>query len=242
MSSRADDERLVTMQRSAADFSDGIRVTKIDRNVAILYRRLDRITEVALRNDIDFAIGPGEVDNRFPHASSRADEQHAHGRLHLFCSNSSSVLSKRSWFASLISHNGKRTSPDIEPRQPSAVFTGTGLGSMNKSLNNGSNFRCNFAADFNSPDSHARTRAQTSEGNRFEATLTTPAAPTAMNGSVSESSPLKIVKDSGRRRRRSLTRSTLPLASLIETILRHSIAKRPTVSGVMSTLQRPGML
>src|SRR5882724_12337433 len=242
MSSRADDERLVTMQHSAADFSDGVRVTKIDRNVAILHSRLDRVAEVALRNDIDFAIGPGEVDNRFPHASSRADEQHARRRLHLFCSNSSTVLRKRAWFASLISHNGKRTSPDIAPRQPRAVFTGTGFGSMNKSLNNGSNFRCNFSADFKSADSQARTSAHTCEGNRFDATLTTPAAPTAMKGSVSESSPLKTVNDSGKRRRRSLTRSTLPLASLIERILRHSFAKRTTVSGLMSTPHRPGML
>src|SRR5437667_6596569 len=70
----------------------------------------------------------------------------------------------------------------------------------------------------------------------------TPAAPTAMNGSVSESSPLKTVNDSGKRRRRSLTRSTLPLASLMDTMLRHSFAKRTTVSGMISTPQRPGML
>src|SRR5439155_25221453 len=114
-------------------------------------------------------------------------------------SNSSSVLRRRAWFASLISHKGKRISPDNRPRQPSAVFTGTGLGSMNKSLNNGSNFRCNFAADFKSPDAQTRTSAHTCDGNKFEATLTTPAAPTAMNGSVSESSPLKIVNDSGKR-------------------------------------------
>ena len=113
---------------------------------------------------------------------------------------------------------------------------------MNKSLNNGNNFRCNFAADFKSPDSQARTSAQTLEGKRFDATLTTPTAPTAMNGKVNESSPLKIVNGSGKRRRNSLTRSTLPLASLMETMLRHSFAKRTTVSGKMSTLQRPGML
>src|SRR5262245_7757973 len=95
-----------------------------------------------------------------------------------FDSKSSSVLRRRAWFVSLISHNGKRTSPDIAPRQPSAVFTGTGLGSMNKSLNNGSNCQCNFSADLKSPDSQAHTSAQTSDGNKFEATLTTPAAPT----------------------------------------------------------------
>src|SRR6266576_4628105 len=242
MSSRADDERLVTMQRSAADFSDGVRVTKIDRNVAILHRQLDRITEVALCNDIDFAIGPGEVDNRFPHASSRADEQHAHGRLHLFCSNSSTVLRKRAWFASLISHKGNRHSPDIAPRQLRAVFTGTGFGSMNKSLKSGNSLRCNFSADFTSPDSNARTSAQTSAGNKFDATLTTPTAPTDMKGSVNESSPLKIVNASGKRPRNSLMRSTLPLASLIDTMFRHSVARRTTVSGPMSTPQRPGML
>src|SRR5437667_10869103 len=113
---------------------------------------------------------------------------------------------------------------------------------MNKSLNNGSNFRGKLSADFKSPDSQARTSAYTSDGNKFDATLTTPAAPTAMNGSVSESSPLKMVNDSGKRRRNSPMRSTLPLASLIETMLRHSFAKRATVSGMMSTLQRPGML
>src|SRR5262249_7181950 len=159
-----------------------------------------------------------------------------------FDSKSSSVLRRRAWFASLISHKGKRTSDDTALRQPRAVFTGTGLGSMNKSLNNGSNFRCRFAADLKSPDSQSRTRAHTSDGNKFEATLTTPAAPTAINGSVSESSPLKIVNASGKRRRNSPTRSTLPLASLIDTMLRHSLAKRATVSGRMSTLQRPGML
>src|SRR5690242_6237042 len=87
MSSSANDERLTTMHRSAANFSDGVRVTEIDRNVASLHRRLDCIAKVTLCDDLDFPIGPGEVDNRFPHATSRADEEHAHGRVHLFCSN-----------------------------------------------------------------------------------------------------------------------------------------------------------
>src|SRR5213075_902815 len=157
-----------------------------------------------------------------------------------FDSKSSRVLRSRAVLASLISHSGKRTSGDIAPRQPSAVFTGTGFGSMNKSLNSGSSVLCNFSADFKSPDSQARTRADTSDGNKFEATLTTPTAPTAMNGSVSESSPLKIVNASGNWRRNSSMGSTLPLASLIDTILRHSLARRATVSGTMSTLQRLG--
>src|SRR5436309_11341330 len=217
-------------------------MTEIDRHIAIFHGWLDWVAYIALRDDVDLRIGFGKIDNGFPHAPGRAHEQHAYRRLHSPLSKSSSVLRKRARFASLISHNGKRTSPDIAPRQPSAFFTGTGFGSMNKSLNKGNNFRCNFAADFKSPDSQARTSAQTSEGNRLEATLTTPAAPTDMNGSVSESSPLKIVNDSGKRRRNSPTRSTLPLASLIDTIFRHSVARRATVSGPISTPQRPGIL
>src|SRR5437867_1286450 len=242
MSSRANDKRPTMVQRSAADFINGVRVTEIDCNVAIFHRQLNGVAQIALPHNIDLSIVPGEGDNRFPHSSSRADEQHARGRVHLFCSNCSKVLRKRAWFTSIISHNGKRTSPDITPRQPSAVFTGTGFGSMNKSLNSGNNLRCNCVADLKSPDSQARTSPQTWEGNRLDATLTTPAAPTAMNGSVSESSPLKTVNDSGKRRRRSLTRSTLPLASLMDTMLRHSFAKRSTVSGIISTPQRPGIL
>src|SRR6266516_7156310 len=119
-------------------------------------------------------------------------------------SNSSIVLRRCAWLTAVISHNGNRHSLDMSPRQPSAVFIGTGFGSMNKSLKSGNNLRCNFCANFTSPDSNARTSAQTAAGNKFETTLTTPAAPTDMNGSVSESSPLKIVNDSGKRLRNSI--------------------------------------
>src|SRR5438128_5302925 len=217
-------------------------MTEIDRHIAIFHGWLDWVAYIALRDNVDLRIGFGKIDNGFPHAPSRAYEQHAYRRLHSPLSKSSSVLRKRAWFASLISHNGNRHSPDIAPRQPSAVFTGTGFGSMNKSLKSGNNFRCNFSADFTSPDSKVRTRLQTSTGNKFDATLTTPTAPTDMKGSVNESSPLKIVNASGRRLRNSLMRSTLPLASLTDTMFRHSVARRTTVSGPMSTPQRPGIL
>src|SRR5205807_9378445 len=144
----------------------------------------------------------GKIDNRLSHATGGANEQNAN-LFHFVRSNASIVFRKRVRFASLISHNGRRTSLEIAPRQPSAVFTGTGLGSMNRSLKSGNNRRCNFAADFTSPDSSARTSAQTSAGNKFDATLTTPAAPTAIKGSVSESSPLRIVNSSGKRARNS---------------------------------------
>src|SRR6266487_5350824 len=217
-------------------------MTEIDRHIAIFHGWLDWVAYIALRDNVDLRIGFGKIDNGFPHAPSRAYEQHAYRRLHSPLSKSSSVLRKRAWFASFISHKGRRTSPDIAPRQPSAVFTGTGFGSMNRSLKSGNILRCRFKANCASPHSKARTSAQTSAGNRFEATLTTPTAPTDMNGSVNESSPLKIVNDSGKRTRNSLTRSTLPLASLIVAIFLHSFARRVTVSGAISTPHRPGML
>src|SRR5438552_7519577 len=230
------------LQGGVTDSFDGVGVTKIDHNIAIVHGRFDCVAEIALRHAVDARVAFGKIDNCFPHSAGRAHEQNAQRPFHVDRSNASSVLRKRAWFASPISHNGKRTSLDIAPRHSSAVVTGTGFGSMNKSLKRGNNRRCNFCADFRSPDSYARTSVQTSAGNKFEATLTTPTAPTDMNGSVNESSPLRMVNDSGKRPRNSLTRSTLPLASLIETIFRHSAARREAVSGPISTSQRPGRL
>jgi hypothetical protein len=56
-------------------------VAKVDRRIAIFHRGLDWITQIALRDDLDFWVVGGKVDYRFPHPASRADEQHAHGRL-----------------------------------------------------------------------------------------------------------------------------------------------------------------
>ena len=50
------------------------------------------------------------------------------------------------------------------------------------------------------PVANARTMCATSRGMTFDATLMTPCAPTAMNGSVSESSPLRMVNFVAERR------------------------------------------
>src|SRR5205814_9947274 len=99
----------------------------------------------------------------------------------------------------VISHNGKRTSGDINPCQASAVFTGTGFGSMNKSLKSQYSLRCKRSARLESPLMNDCTSSQISAGKRLDATLTTPTAPTDINGSVSPSSLLKIVMVSGKR-------------------------------------------
>ena len=68
------------------------------------------------------------------------------------------------------------------------------------------------------PRQRRSTMWLTSRGMTLEATLTTPCAPTAMNGSVSESSPLRIVNFGPSAARSWLTRSALPPASLMPTM------------------------
>ena len=72
----------------------------------------------------------------------------------------------------LISHSGNRTSGDITRARPSAVFTGTGFGSMNKSLNTAT-FDVRCLAPILNRLIGSRTSAHTSDGNKFDATLTT---------------------------------------------------------------------
>ena len=170
-----------------------------DLNLRRLRRGGDRLAHAALR----------------AHATERAPILFTRSRRRLRASCAGAPGSPPSFRTS-----GSRHSADITPRQESAVFTGTGFGSMNRSLKTGNIFRCSSRALFVSPARNAWTSATTSAGNKFEATLTTPTAPTDRNGSVSESSPLRMVNASGNRARNSLTRSTLPLASLIATMFR----------------------
>src|ERR1700674_3928231 len=229
-------------ETSPADRVGRANVTEIDDHIAAaeFFRQVIALIEPGGN---DHARSFRRRGDRLAHPAFRTDEQNADG-LHFqpTASKASSVVRRRTAFASVISQSGSRHSADIAPRQESAVFTGTGFGSMNRSLKIGNILECRSRAVFTSPERKAWTSAQTSAGNKFEATLTTPTAPTERKGSVKESSPLKIVNASGKRARRSLTRSTLPLASLIETIFRQPTASRSTVSGPMSTAQRPGIL
>src|SRR5581483_4196975 len=158
---------------SAAHFSGSVRLAEIDYHIAIFHWQFDRIAEIALRTDVDAQIVTRQTTNCLPHAASCADKQHANSGIlhakslcsvfgfqtrrnfesHFSRSKASRVLRSRAWFASLISHRGKRTSFDIWPRQASAVLTGTGLGSMNRSLKSGNILRCRLNASFTSPHS-----------------------------------------------------------------------------------------
>src|SRR6516162_2947978 len=76
----------------------------------------------------------------------------------------------------------------------------------------------------------------------FEATLTTPTAPTAIKGKVMESSPDRIANSGGRTFLRADTLSVDPPASLIATIVSQSLARRAQVSTPISPAVRPGTL
>src|SRR2546423_7356284 len=241
MTGCSNDGRFLRGAAGAPKLATRVGMTEIDDNVTAVDLFRDVVVEIDARRYLNLGFRSRGCDC-LAHSAFRAEQQNAHRRFHATSANASSVLRKRAWFAALISHSGSRHSADIAPRQESAVFTGTGFGSMNRSLKIGNIFRCMASALLVSPARNAWTRLTTSAGNKFDATLTTPTAPTDRNGKVSESSPLRIVKASGRRARSSLSRSTLPPASLIETMFAQSIARRSTVSGPISTAQRPGML
>src|SRR6202011_3170190 len=147
MAGRSDDKRFSVLQRRAANFVDRTGVTEINRDAGIFHGECDLVAEITLRDDVDLRMGFGEIENRLAHSTARPDQRNAHRRFHFAFSNASSVLRRRAWFASDISQSGRRTSADIAPRQPSAVFAGTGFGSMNKSLNRGNSLRCKLSAD-----------------------------------------------------------------------------------------------
>src|SRR5205809_6524654 len=82
MSSRADDEGSPMHQCRAADLADCVGLTKIDRHIAILHRRLDWIAQIALRDDVDFRIVLCKIDNGLSHSAFRSNEQNAHVVTH----------------------------------------------------------------------------------------------------------------------------------------------------------------
>src|ERR1700745_4232216 len=118
MPGRADYERFLMLQSGTADLFDRSRIAEVDRHITGFYRWPDRIAQITLRDDVDLGVALGKIEDRLAHSAARSDQRNAHRRLHFAFSNASSVLRSRAWFASAISHSGKRTSADIAPRQP----------------------------------------------------------------------------------------------------------------------------
>src|SRR4051812_45268498 len=138
MTGCSDDSRLFRFAACARKLAAGVRMTEIDDDIAIADVFSDVIADIQTGRYLHLCFGRRGGD-RLAHPAFGAEQQDAHRGLHATSAYASSVLRKRVWFAALISHNGNRQSADIAPRHESAVFTGTGFGSMKRSLKIGNN-------------------------------------------------------------------------------------------------------
>lgn len=139
--------------------------------------------------------------------------------------------------------SGVKTSGYIAAK---AAFTGTGLLSIKRSLNNWLNLRAMRWAPTISPLFIKRTILDTSDGMIFDATLITQLAPTLINGNVSPSSHESIWKSCNQASSRAtlifLTLFASHPASLIAIIFGHSLASFRTVSILISIQHLPWIL
>ena len=78
MTGCADNQRFAILDRDRTNLVDRSGVAEIDRNVAILNCRLDRIAQISLRGDVDLWIAFSEIDNRLTHSTARTNQRHAH--------------------------------------------------------------------------------------------------------------------------------------------------------------------
>jgi hypothetical protein len=69
------------LQSSAADFINAVGLAEVDCHIAIFYGWFDWIAQIALRHDLDFPIALRQIEHSSSHAPSRANQQHAHGRI-----------------------------------------------------------------------------------------------------------------------------------------------------------------
>jgi hypothetical protein len=122
-----------------------------------------------------------------------------------------------------------------------AALTGIGFDSAKFASMRGRSRAWISRADAKSFASAASTRRAISPGTTFDATETTPRAPTAIAGSVIASSPDRTMKPGGAARQTSQIWVMLPEASFTPTTFGR-VARRERVAG--STLQpvRPGTL
>ena len=242
MTGRADDQWLSRSETCLANRIRRARMTEIDHDFASvdLLRQVIALIESRDDNGIrPFSRGR----DRLSHAAFRSDEKNANPiHLQALPSKASRVVRKRAAFASVISHSGNRHSADILPRQASAVFVGTGFGSINKSLKCDKNLPVHFARRF-----HIARAKRLDQRADFRRKKIRSDADHSDRADRHERQGQRIVaaQDGKRLRqtpRKSLTRSTLPLASLIETMFRHSPPAATRSPAPISTPHRPGIL
>src|SRR5438445_12763015 len=74
----SDDECFSMFRRDATDFFDCVRITKVDRDIALFYRRFDFVAKIALRDHVDLRIALRQVEAYLAHSSARSDQRNAH--------------------------------------------------------------------------------------------------------------------------------------------------------------------
>jgi hypothetical protein len=74
--------------RSETNFFDRAGIAEIDCYVAIFHRWVDRVAEVALRDDVDLRNILRKIGNRPAHSAARTNQRHAHRFVHFAFSNS----------------------------------------------------------------------------------------------------------------------------------------------------------
>ena len=159
-----------------ADLRRGVGGAEIDHDIATFDRGRNRIA--AIRSGRDRQAGIlRRPPRRRPGPFCPAHQRAAPGSRRSFqafvpAPRASCAGALRSPCSSWSS--GSRQSAAIAPRQASAVFAGTGFGSMKRSLKRAKNFRCCRRASAALPSRKSRTSCATSAGKRLEATLTTP--------------------------------------------------------------------
>src|SRR5688572_16884632 len=144
-------------------------------------------------------------------------------------------------FDSLKGTRGRRSTFSIMPSIDSAAFAGIGLGSMNAAAIHGCSRRCRFRAVTRSFAAQASHSCAIRRGVALLVTEMTPSPPSAITGSVIESSPERTENPCGRSRMMSAIWLMLPDASFTATTLVH-FASSSVVRASMLLPVRPGTL
>src|SRR5687768_13064075 len=117
-----------------SEAGSGVLITEINQDI----RTFDRFAQIVARINL-----PNDINVRNPFSATKQRQTHSPLRTsddyfrHFKTPQVFSVAFKTSRFFALIFTSGKRYSSSICPIIANAAFTGTGLVSINKSLNSG---------------------------------------------------------------------------------------------------------
>ena len=181
------------LRSRAADFAfDAVGLTEVDCHITIFHRRFDSISRSHCAGYLNFLDRSGPDRAQFFHAPRRADEQCAHGRI-LHGREQRAIASIQSLPASCEGAPGslrssRTTANELQMtlrRASQALFHGNAVRLDEQIFEQRQQFPVRFLRRFQIARFAGAHEGADFSRHRFDATLTTPAAPTAINGSVS---------------------------------------------------------